>query len=94
MQAAMKLLLPSVAMICTVLVTLTALVFCLGMGANASPAQLRALKLWMLGLSLLGVAGVMTGILLLRAGQPGWASLAAITPSLILGIIFLVAVTK
>jgi hypothetical protein len=90
----MKLFLPSVAMICTVLVTLTAVVFCLGMGANSTPAQLRALKLWMFGLSLLGATGVTTGILLVRAGQPGWASLAAIAPSLILGVIFLVAVIK
>jgi hypothetical protein len=48
----------------------------------------------MFGLSLLGATGVTTGILLVRAGQPGWASLAAIAPSLILGVIFLVAVIK
>jgi hypothetical protein len=66
----MKLLLPILAMICTAGATLTALVFCMAMGANSSPAQIRALNLWMGGLSLLGVAGIVVGILLIRAGQP------------------------
>lgn len=63
-----------VAMLATALATLTAVVFCLGMGANAKPPEIRALKLWMAGLTLLGVAGITVGIFLLRAGQPGWAS--------------------
>lgn len=90
----MKSLLPAAAiaaMIVTVLVTLMAVVFCMAGGANSTPAQVRALKLWMAGLSLLGAAGVTTGILLLRAGQHGWAAGAAILPSIIMVLILIVA---
>lgn len=90
----MKLILPILAMICTTLATLTAVVFCMSMGANATPAQIRALKLWMGGLSLLGMAGVLVGIILLRAGLPGWAATVAIAPILIFGLILLVALHK
>ena len=79
------------AMLGTVLTTLTMLVFCLGMGANASPAGIRTLKLWMSGLSLLGLAGVVAGIVLIRAGQLRWAAGAAILPAVIMAMIFLVA---
>lgn len=90
----MKLLLPILAMVCTVLATLTMLVFCMAMGANAKPPEIRALKLWMAGLSLLGVAGVVVGIILIRAGQPGWASLAAFAPTVIFGIILIISLIK
>lgn len=90
----MKLLLPILAMIGTVLATLTALVFCMAMGANSTPAQIRALKLWMAGLSLLGGAGIIVGIILIRAGQPNWAAVAAIAPTLIYVIILGIALLK
>jgi hypothetical protein len=90
----MKLILPILAMVCTVLATLTALVFCMAGGANSTPAQIHALKLWMGGLSLLGVAGVVVGIVLLRAGQPGWAAGAAFAPTIIFGIILGIALLK
>lgn len=90
----MKLLLPILAMIATALSTVTALVFCMAMGANSTPAQIRALKLWMGGLSLLGVAGVVTGIILIRAGQPNWAAVAAIAPTIILAIILGISLIK
>ncbi len=82
------------AMICTVIATLTAVVFCLGMGANAKPPEIRALKLWMLGLTLLGAAGIGGGIFLLRAGQPGWAVGIGFAPVVVIGIIFLIAMFK
>ena len=90
----MKLLLPILAIVCTVLATLTALVFCMAGGANSTPAQIRALKFWMAGLSLLGVAGVVVGIILIRAGQPGWASIAAFAPTVIFAIILIIALLK
>lgn len=90
----MKLILPILAMICTVLATLTALVFCMAGGANSTPAQIRALKLWMAGLSLLGLAGVVVGVILLRAGQPNWAAVAAIAPTVIFAIILGIALLK
>ena len=90
----MKLLLPILAMIGTALATLTALVFCMAMGANSTPAQLRALKLWMAGLSLLGVAGVVVGIILIRAGQPNWAAVAAIAPTVIFALILGISLLK
>lgn len=83
-----------VAMICTILATLTAVVFCLGMGANSTPGQIRMLKLWMGGFTLLGSAGVGAGILLLRAGQHGWAAGASLAPTLVIGVVFLVAMLK
>jgi hypothetical protein len=90
----MKLLLPILAMIGTALATVTALVFCMAMGANSTPAQIRALKLWMGGLSLLGVAGVVAGIILIRAGQPNWAAVAAIAPTIIFALILGIALLK
>lgn len=90
----MKLLLPILAMVCTVLSTLSAVVFCLAGGANSTPEQIRALKLWMAGFSLLGVAGVVVGIMLMRTGQPGWASVAAFAPTVIFGIILVIALIK
>lgn len=82
------------AMICTALVTLTAVVFCLGMGANAKPPEIRALKLWMLGLTLLGATGITVGIVLLRAGQPGWAAGISFAPTAIIGVIFAIALLE
>ena len=90
----MKLILPIFAMGCTALATLTALVFCMAGGANSTPSEIRELKLWMGGLSLLGVTGVVAGILLIRAGQPTWAAGAAFAPTVIIGIIFLIALLK
>lgn len=90
----MKLLLPILAMFCTVLVTLTALVFCMAGGANSTPAQIRALKFWMAGLSLLGLAGIVAGVFLMRAGLPGWAAGAAFLPTVIMAIILMIALLK
>ena len=83
-----------VAMLCTALVTLTALVFCMAGGANSTPEQIRALKLWMLGLTLLGLTGVTVGIVLLRAGQPGWAAGVSFAPAVIMATILAVALLK
>ncbi|HMO63610.1 MAG TPA: hypothetical protein PKE47_00005, partial [Verrucomicrobiota bacterium] len=93
-STAMKFILPVLAMVCSAFFTLSALVFCMGMGANAKPPEIRALKLWMLGLSLLGGAGVTIGIFLIRAGHPGWASLAAFVPTVIFAIILAIALLK
>lgn len=82
------------AMLCTALATLMALVFCMAGGANASPAQVRALKLWMLGLTLLGGAGIAAGLFLLRAGQPGWAVGVSFAPAFIMATILAVALLK
>ena len=87
----MKYLLPGAAMVITAFATLTAIVFCMSMGANATPVQIRALKLWMAGLSLLGVAGIVAGIFLMRASQLGWAAGAAFLPTVIFLIIFIVS---
>jgi hypothetical protein len=83
-----------VAMIGTDLVTLTAVVFCMGMGANSTPAQIHALKLWMLGLTLLGGAGITVGIFLLRAGQPGWAAGVSFLPAVVMAALMAVALLK
>ncbi len=60
------------ATLCTAMVSLTAIVFCMAMGANASPADIRALRFWMIGLSLLGVTGIADYDFLLRfeAAEP------------------------
>lgn len=90
----MKTLLPIVGMLSTVLSTLTAVVCCMAMGANSTPAQIHALKLWMAGLSLLGLAGLVVSIVLLRSGQPGWAAGAAFFPTVAIAIISAVALLK
>ena len=91
---AMLIALAIVAMICTALATLTGLVFCMAGGANSTPEQIRALKLWMLGLTLLGGAGITAGIFLLRAGQPGWAAGVSFAPTFIMAIILAVALLE
>jgi hypothetical protein len=90
----MKSLLPAAAiaaMIVTALVTLCAVVFCMAGGANSTPEQIRAIKLWMAGLTLLGAAGITAGIFLMRASQHGWAAGAAILPAVIMILILIVA---
>lgn len=82
------------AMLCTAFVTLTAVVFCLGMGANAKPPEIRALKLWMLGLTLLGGTGITVGIFLLRAGLAGWAAGVSFAPAVIMVLILIIALLK
>ncbi|MEW5787391.1 MAG: hypothetical protein AB1899_06015 [Pseudomonadota bacterium] len=82
------------AMVCTVLATLSAIVFCLGMGANAKPPEIRTLKLWMLGFSVLGVAGIGAGLYLLRAGQVAWAAGASLAPTVVIGVVFVVAMLR
>ncbi|MES2625410.1 MAG: hypothetical protein V4628_09035 [Pseudomonadota bacterium] len=83
-----------IGMLLTILSTLTALVFCMGMGANASAAQIHALKLWITGFSLLGIAGIVISIFLLRADQTGWAVNAAFAPTIIIFIIFVISVSR
>lgn len=90
----MKLLLPILAMIGTALATLTALVFCMAMGANSTTTQFRALKFWMAGLSLLGAAGIIVGIVLIRAGLPNWAAAAAFAPTILYAIILSISLLK
>lgn len=89
----MKMLLPIAAMLCTACSTLMAVVFCMSMGANATPAQIRTIKLWMLGLSLLGIIGIAISIHLIRTGQHGVAA-AAIAPTVIFGLVLVVATLK
>jgi hypothetical protein len=85
-------ILPILAMIVTAVVTLMAVVFCMSMGANATPRAITILKLWMLGLTLLGLAGIVIGIVLLRDGQSGRAIFAALSPVAVILVIFVVAI--
>ncbi len=81
-------------MACTVFATLGAITFCAGMGANAKPGEIRVLKLWMLGLTLLGLSGITGGILLWREGQPLWAAGASFAPALIMLLILIIGLLK
>ena len=90
----MKAILPIVGMIITVIMTFTAVVFCALMGANSTPAQIHTIKLWMAGFTLLGLVGVAVSIFLLRAGQHNWATWIAFAPSILILMIFIVAVNK
>lgn len=69
-----------VAMLGTAFATLTAVTFCLGRGANAKPPEIRALKLWMLGLTLLGLAG--------------WAAGDSFAPTVVMGLILAIALLE
>ena len=90
----MKYLPPIGAMLFSLFMTLCALVFCMGMGANAKPDEIRQLKFWMAGFSLLGVAGIVVGIVLMRSGQMGNAALAGIAPAVVVLAVFVVAMLK
>lgn len=81
-------------MVVTVIATLTALTFCMLGGANSTPAQIHTIKLYMVGFSLLGLAGVVASIILLRASQHTWAVWTAFFPAIIMLMIFIVAVNK
>jgi hypothetical protein len=87
----MSFVLFGLAVACTVLTTLMALTFCMGMGANATAAQIRAIKRWMAGLGLLGVAGIAAGFALMLSGAPGWASVAALAPTVVFALILFIA---
>lgn len=82
------------AMVATGLVLLVMLVFCLAMGANASSAEIRSLKLWMLGLSAMTLVGIAVGIVLLRFGQLEWSASVSIFPAVVMGVIALAALMK
>jgi hypothetical protein len=64
---------------------------CMAMGANSSPTALRVLKYLMIGVTLLAIGGITTGIFLLRAGHPGWAVTATIAPAAIMVLAFIVS---
>ena len=81
-------------MVVTAIATLTAIVFCMLGGANSTPAQIHTIKLYMIGFSLLGLAGVVVSIVLLRAGQHTWSAWAAFLPAILMLMIFIVAVNK
>lgn len=82
------------AMVATALATLMMLAFCLAGGANSTPEQIRTLKLIMGGLSLLSLVGIIGGIVLLKAGLPSWSLGASIAPTVIMLVIFIVALNK
>jgi len=90
----MRFILPSLALVGTVLATLTGLVLCMAMGANAKPPEIRILKFWMAGISLMSLTGMAVGVRLMCASKPGWAALAAFAPAVILGITLLVALLR
>ncbi|HEX2617027.1 MAG TPA: hypothetical protein VHL57_05750 [Flavobacteriales bacterium] len=90
----MKYVLPIAAMICTAGATLLMLVFTMAGMANSTPEQLRSMKWWAGGLSLLSLACVTIGALLLRQGRSELAALVAFLPTAIMGTIFLVQVLK
>ena len=83
-----------VAMLATGMVLLVMLVFCMAMGANSSPAEIRSLKFWMLGLTAMSLAGIVAGIVFLRLGQSEWSVGASILPAVVMGVIALVALLK
>lgn len=89
----MKLILPILAILCTILITLAMLGMCMGMGANASPAQIRRLKIWMSCLSLLSLVGIVASCILMSR-QPNIAAGVAILPSVIMFVIFVIALLK
>ncbi|MEO8068284.1 MAG: hypothetical protein ABI599_11380 [Flavobacteriales bacterium] len=87
----MKYLLPIAAMVCTVGTTLLMLVFHAAGAANAGPEQIRSMKLWAGGLSILALVCVIASIVLMRNGQIAWAALIAFIPVVVMGIVFFIA---
>lgn len=82
------------AMICTALATLVMIVFSLAGSANSTPQQFHSIKLWMGGLTLLSVIGVVAGIFLLRAGLSGWAAGVSFAPTIVMSIILVISLLK
>ncbi len=61
--------------------TLTVLVAAMASGANASPGQIRRIKLTMIVTVILGVACIVGGVLLTRHGHPAAGCIVAIGPA-------------
>lgn len=78
-------------MVCTVGATLLMLVFHLAGAANASPEQIRSMKMWAGGLSVLSLVCVIAGIILMRNGQTAWAVSVAFLPTVVMGILLFIA---
>jgi len=72
-------------------VAVLSLTMCMAMGANSSPTALRVLKYLMIGITLLALGGMTTGIILLRAAHPGWAIAATLAPAAIMVLAFIVS---
>lgn len=48
---------------------------------NSTPAQMRYIQMWMLGIALVAVVTIVIGALLVRGGHPWWCvSLALVSP--------------
>ncbi len=88
------LLLAILAMVATGMVLLVMLVCCMAMGANAQPSEIRSLKYWMVGLTVMSLAGIVAGLVLLRYSQPEWSAGASILPAVVMVVIALVALFK
>lgn len=82
------------AMLATGMVLLVMLVCCMAMGANASPSEIRSLKLWMMSFTVMSLVGIVVGVFLLRLGQPEWSVGASILAAAVMGVIALVALLK
>lgn len=91
---AMKYVLPIAAMLATGLATLLMLVLMVAGAANSSDEQLRTMKLWAGGLSLLSLVCVVLGIVLLRQDRSGHAALVAFIPVMVMGFLLLLAVVR
>jgi hypothetical protein len=90
----MKMILLVAAIISSLLATLFAVTLCFAGGANASPSDIRMLKLWMGIFSAVGVAGVVAGIVLMRAGQANNAVGAAFAPTVFVIVVAIIAYVK
>lgn len=90
----MKMILLVAAIISTVIATLAALTLCMAAGANASAADIRMLKLWMGIFSVVGIAGIVAGIVMMRSGQANYAAGVAFAPTVFVILVAIVAYIK
>ena len=87
----MKYIIPIAGMLCTAFVTVLMLVFMVAGAANSNAEQLRSMKLWAGGLSLLSVGCIVAGIVLMRYDRFGLATIVAFVPVAVMFIIFAVS---
>ncbi len=83
-----------VAMLCTAVTALTAVIFCAAAGANSDAESIRRLKLWMLACGLGSLVFIGIAIWLLTRHRPGPSAIVAIIPTVLMGATFLVKLLR
>lgn len=63
--------------------SLMLLTLCMAGGANSTPAQIHAIKIWMLVIAVVGLVTFIGGVWLTASGRPWWGAAVGGLPMLV-----------